>query len=98
MQELCKSSAKLPLASIYPHSDANFLRLIDDLLEYDTKTRLAATQALKSPFFLDIRDPHDEPEAVDLFDFNFEFCSPDQLRGEFIIFIVIYYINRQLLT
>jgi serine/threonine protein kinase len=80
--ELCKGCEKVPLLTVYPDGDPDLLHLINGLMEYDTKRRLTAAQALKSPYFVGIRDSGDEPNVTALFDFNFEFCTPEQLGGE----------------
>lgn len=54
------SCIKKPWRYCFPTASAQFLDLIDKLLQFDPAKRITATQALKHPFFADFREPEYE--------------------------------------
>lgn len=64
--------AKRPWKHTFPTASAQFLDLLDKLLQFDPANRLTAAEALKHPFFADVREKKTEYSANFILDNNLE--------------------------
>lgn len=64
----------LPSATIYKKQGIltpSATALLDRMLDFNPQVRLAATDALESPYLAPYHDPGDEPVAAEAFDWAF---------------------------
>ncbi|KAJ5473454.1 hypothetical protein N7475_003020 [Penicillium sp. IBT 31633x] len=60
-----------PITQIIPKATPEAAALIDKMLEFDSRARITATDALSSPYLAPYHDPTDEPVAAEAFDWSF---------------------------
>jgi len=63
---------KIPFERIYPHAPPAAIHLLEGMLAFNPSKRLTAEQALAHPYFANLHDPADEPDAPTVFNFDFE--------------------------
>lgn len=73
-RNLGESTPTISWRELYPFAAAEALDLIDNLLKWHPKRRLAVEQALEHPFLSDVRNIEDEPSCPwGAFDFSYEY-------------------------
>ncbi|CAG9331755.1 unnamed protein product [Blepharisma stoltei] len=85
---------KKSLQMIYPHSNRNLIDLMEQMILFNPRRRISCIEALRNPYFDDIRDQNKEIDAEVPADFEFEHIeniTAQQLREFFIQEIMRYH-------
>ena len=63
---------KVPFSKLYTNADPKALDLLDKMLMFDPAQRISVEDALAHPYLESLHNVDDEPEADNVFSFEFE--------------------------
>ena len=86
---------KKDLSKLFPSTKKTGIKLLQDMITFDVDKRITVQQALKSPYFDDVRDENAESRHTKIEKFEFEDIEIDDMTLRALILDEIMYFNPQ---
>lgn len=86
-------SAPVDLTKMFPATKQSGIKLLQQMIMFDVDKRITVEEALKSPYFDDVRDENAEARHVKMEGFEFEDIDIDEMKLRTLILDEIMYFN-----
>ena len=94
LNNMTKSQAK-DLSKVFPATKKTGIQLLEQMITFDVDKRISVEEALKSPYFNDVRDENAEARHQKIEKFEFEDIDIDDMTLRALILDEIMYFNPE---